>query len=85
MSLQIGSVRLINPVILAPMCGVSDLPFRRLVKSFGVGLVVSEMIASKAMIHAGEKTLRMSSSCAEEYPLAVQIAGGDPQIMAVWF
>ncbi len=46
MSLQIGSVRLDSPVVLAPMSGVTDMPFRRLVKDFGVGLVVSEMIAS---------------------------------------
>ena len=52
MSLQIGSIRLDSPVVLAPMSGVTDMPFRRLVKEFGVGLVVSEMIASKAMIHA---------------------------------
>ncbi|HEB79491.1 MAG TPA: tRNA dihydrouridine synthase DusB, partial [Rhodospirillales bacterium] len=56
MTLRIGSVRLNNPVILAPMCGVSDLPFRRLVNGFGAGLAVSEMIASKAMIQAGKKT-----------------------------
>lgn len=82
MTLRIGSVRLNNPVILAPMCGVSDLPFRRMVKGFGAGLVVSEMIASKAMIHGGKKTLKMSTGCAEEHPLAVQIVGGDPETMA---
>ena len=82
MSLQIGSVRLDNPVILAPMAGVSDLPFRRLVKRHGVGLVVSEMIASKAMVRAAGKTLKMSTGCAEEHPLAVQIAGNEPKVMA---
>ncbi|OHC74312.1 MAG: tRNA dihydrouridine synthase DusB [Rhodospirillales bacterium RIFCSPLOWO2_12_FULL_58_28] len=82
MSIQIGSVRLDNPVILAPMSGVSDLPFRRLVKGFGVGLVVSEMIAGRAMIHAGRKTLKMSTGCADEYPMAVQLVGCDPEVMA---
>ena len=57
MSLKIGPVSLDSPVILAPMSGVTDMPFRRLVKSCGVGLVVSEMIASKAMIHAAKKTV----------------------------
>jgi len=64
------------------MSGVSDLPFRRLVKGFGTGLVVSEMIASKAMIRAARKTLRMSTGCAEESPMAVQIAGCEPEVMA---
>lgn len=83
MSLSIGPVRLDNPVILAPMSGVSDMPFRRLVKRLGAGLVVSEMIASQAMIRANEKTLKMSSNCAEEHPIAVQLAGCDPDAMAL--
>jgi len=64
------------------MSGVSDLPFRRLVKKLGAGLVVSEMIASQAMIRANRKTLRMSSNCPEEFPMAVQLAGCDPVAMA---
>jgi tRNA-dihydrouridine synthase B len=82
MPIQIGSIRLDSPVILAPMSGVTDMPFRRLVKRMGAGLVVSEMIASKAMIHAQRRTLRMSTSCAEEHPMAVQLAGCDPEVMA---
>ncbi|MCH8237934.1 MAG: tRNA dihydrouridine synthase DusB [Proteobacteria bacterium] len=82
MSLKIGPVSLDSPVILAPMSGVTDMPFRRLVKSCGVGLVVSEMIASKAMIHAAKKTLKMASHCAEEHPMAVQLAGCEPDVMA---
>jgi tRNA-dihydrouridine synthase B len=50
MSIQIGPLQLEAPVILAPMSGVTDLPFRRLVKKHGAGLVVSEMIASEAMV-----------------------------------
>ncbi|MHA1597461.1 MAG: tRNA-dihydrouridine synthase, partial [Alphaproteobacteria bacterium] len=50
MSIRIGDITLDDPVILAPMSGVSDMPFRRLVKRCGAGLVVSEMIASKAMV-----------------------------------
>jgi tRNA-dihydrouridine synthase B len=82
MSFSIGTTRLENPVILAPMAGVTDMPFRRLVKSWGVDLVVSEMIASKAMVRAARKTLRMSSSGADEHPVAVQLAGNEPAVMA---
>ena len=82
MNLCIGPVRLDSPVVLAPMSGVTDLPFRRLVKRWGAGLVVSEMIASKAMIHAARRTLRMSRTTPEEWPMAVQLAGCEPEVMA---
>lgn len=82
MTLCIGPVKLDNPVILAPMSGVTDMPFRRLVKGFGAGLVVSEMIASEAMIRANRQTLKMSTGCAEEFPMAVQLAGCEPEVMA---
>ena len=82
MTLQIGPVRLSDPVVLAPMSGVTDLPFRRLVKRFGAGLVVSEMIASQAMIRANPRTFTMASHSAAEAPMAVQLAGCDPQLMA---
>ena len=64
------------------MSGVTDMPFRRLVKRCGVGLVVSEMIASRAMIHAARKTMKMASHCADEHPMAVQLAGCEPDVMA---
>ena len=82
MSIQVGPVTIEDPVILAPMSGVSDLPFRRLVKGMGAGLVVSEMIASQAMIRQNTKTLKMATNCAEEFPMAVQLAGCEPDIMA---
>lgn len=82
MTVQIGSVRLDSPVILAPMSGVTDMPFRRLVRRCGVGLVVSEMIASRAMVHAAAKTLRMATPAPEESPMAVQLAGCEPDVMA---
>ncbi len=82
MSIQVGSVVIEDPVILAPMSGVTDLPFRRLVKGMGAGLVVSEMIASQAMIRQNSKTMKMATNCAEEYPMAVQLAGCEPEIMA---
>ena len=82
MSLNIGGVEITDPVVLAPMSGVTDMPFRRLVKSCGVGLVVSEMIASKAMIHAAKKTMKMATHCAEEHPMSVQLAGCEPEVVA---
>lgn len=82
MTLKIGPIRLDSPVVLAPMSGISDAPFRRLVKSFGAGLVVSEMIASRAMVRAAPRTLRMSTGAAGESPMAVQITGCEPGVMA---
>ena len=82
MSIELGSIRLKDPVILAPMSGVSDLPFRRLVKDQGAGLVVSEMIASQAMIRETRRSLKMSDNCAEEFPMAVQLAGCEPEVVA---
>ncbi|MDP6885143.1 MAG: tRNA dihydrouridine synthase DusB [Rhodospirillales bacterium] len=82
MTLRIDTISLDSPVILAPMSGVTDMPFRRLVKRSGAALVVSEMIASQAMIHANRRTMKMATNCAEEYPMAVQLAGCDPRVMA---
>ena len=82
MSISIGPIRIDDPVILAPMSGVTDMPFRRLVKRWGAGLVVSEMIASEAMIRQVRKTLRMVSHTPEEFPMAVQLAGCEPEVMA---
>ncbi|MBT3989454.1 MAG: tRNA dihydrouridine synthase DusB [Rhodospirillaceae bacterium] len=82
MTIKIGSIELENNVILAPMSGVSDMPYRRLAKRNGAGLVISEMIASQAMIYANRKTMKMASNCAEEFPMAVQLAGCDPNLMA---
>lgn len=85
MSLQIGSVHVPENVILAPMSGVTDLPFRQQVRQFGGHLVVSEMIASDAMtrIQRHEKEVRkMHGDCAAESPLSVQLAGTEPEEMA---
>jgi tRNA-dihydrouridine synthase B len=82
MSIQLGSVIIEDPVLLAPMSGVSDMPFRRLVKRHGAGLVVSEMIASQAMIRLTRQSMKMIEKSAEEQPMAVQIAGCEPAVMA---
>src|SRR5579871_1945327 len=70
------------PVILAPLSGVTDLPFRALVKAQGAGLVVSEMIASWAMVRENRNTLRMAEVVAGGGPSSVQLAGCDPDAMA---
>ncbi len=82
MTVSIGAITLAEPVILAPMSGVTDMPFRRLVKRCGAGLVVSEMIASQAMIRATRRTMKMAAHCPEEQPMAVQLAGCEPEVMA---
>ncbi len=78
----IGPIEIRDPVFLAPMSGVSDLPFRRLVKSWGAGMVFSEMIASEAMIRQVPGSLKIATDCAEEFPMAVQLVGYDPATMA---
>jgi len=82
MSINLGSVTIADPVILAPMSGVTDMPFRRLVKRYGAGLVVSEMIASQAMIRLTRQSMKMVEKAPEENPMAVQIAGCEPAVMA---
>jgi tRNA-dihydrouridine synthase B len=77
-----GGVRIEQPVILAPMSGVTDLPFRRTAKSLGAGMVVSEMIASWAMIRENQKTLSMAQVDGAGGVSAVQLAGCDPVAMA---
>jgi tRNA-dihydrouridine synthase B len=79
---DIGPVRIDDPVILAPMSGVTDMPFRRMVKRGGAGLVVSEMIASAAMVRENRKTLLMAKNSPEEFPMSVQLAGCEPEVMA---
>ena len=75
-----GGIVIEQPVILAPMSGVTDLPFRRLARSLGAGLVVSEMIASWAMVRENQATLRMSE--VEGRPNSIQLAGCEPAAMA---
>jgi tRNA-dihydrouridine synthase B len=82
MGISIASLTLDEPVLLAPMSGVSDLPFRRLVKRFGAGLVISEMIASEAMIRETRQSMTMAKSTDDEQPMAVQLAGCEPRVIA---
>ena len=85
--IQIGSVSLASPVVLAPMAGVTDLPFRTMVQEWGTGLVFSEMTASRAVLEAMKnqkvrKRLRFFDSTQERLPVCVQLVGYAPDIMA---
>ena len=85
MGIKIGNIELKNNVILAPMSGVTDPPFRKLVKKkYGAGLVVSEMIASKEMLYREKESFKKSgvTDAVETYPMSVQLAGCDPELMA---
>ena len=82
MGIRIGTVTLDAPVLLAPMSGVTDLPFRRLVRSFGAGLVISEMVASRTMVQRTRKSRLRGDLSHERYPAALQLAGADPAVMA---
>ena len=80
--IQIGPVRIDAPVILAPMTGVTDRPFRRIVKRFGAGLTVTEMIASQAMIRETRQSLQKAAWDPVEDPVSMQLAGCAPVEMA---
>ena len=76
--LFIGSIRVWPPVVLAPMAGVTNYPFRRLCRSFGAGLYVSEMIAARPLVEEKAKTLHLSDFGPEETPRSLQLYGSDP-------
>ncbi|HEY4251578.1 MAG TPA: tRNA dihydrouridine synthase DusB [Roseomonas sp.] len=80
--IDLGTARIETPVILAPMSGVTDLPFRRLARRLGTPMVVSEMIASQAMVRENRQTLKMAEVDGFGGPASVQLAGCDPVTMA---
>ncbi len=82
MAIKIGNIELSDSVILAPMSGVTDKPFRKLVKQFGAGLLVSEMIASRAMIMQTKESLKKCEISEFEDLTSVQLAGNEPDVMA---
>ena len=79
--LSIGAKSLSSPLILAPLAGYSDLPFRLLCRQFGAGLCVSEMISSHGLVYGQPKTISMLASCDDERPVSFQLFGADPAIM----
>ncbi len=80
--IHVGPVRLDAPVILAPMTAVTDLPFRRIVKRYGAGLTVSEMIASQAMVRETRQSLQKAMWDPAEEPVSMQLAGCEPHVIA---
>lgn len=80
--MKIGNIELKNNLALAPMAGVTDFAFRSLCKEMGVGLVVTEMVSAKGLYYNDEKTSDLTHSHEDERPVALQIFGSDPDIMA---
>ena len=79
---KIGNIELENPYILAPMAGVTDLPFRLLCKEQGAGLLCMEMISAKALQYNNKNTKLLLAIHPEEYPVSLQLFGSDPRIMS---
>ena len=80
--MHIGPYELKNNLIVAPMAGVTDRPFRQLCKTMGAGMAVSEMVASNSLLWGSEKTRRRANHDGEVEPISVQIAGADPKMLA---
>lgn len=80
--MKIGNLELENNIFLAPMAGITDLPFRLICKENGAGLVYTEMVSAKALLYGDEKTKLLLKTCKEEHPLAVQIFGSDLNAIA---
>ncbi len=80
--MQIGQYKLKNNLIVAPMAGVTDRPFRILCKRMGAGMAVSEMVASNSLLYGSEKTKRRANHEGEVDPISVQIVGADPKMLA---
>jgi len=83
MSIKIGQTELPHAVVLAPMSGITDRPFRQIVRGLGGGLLVSEMIASHAVLHTVRSEMRkLRFSAREDSPISIQLAGWEPEVMA---
>ncbi|MBL7207231.1 MAG: tRNA-dihydrouridine synthase, partial [Desulfobacterales bacterium] len=80
--MKIGSLTLDNITILAPLAGITSLPFRILAKEAGCALVCTEMISANGLVRGSKKTKQMLESLPQEKPLSVQIFGSDPAVMA---
>ena len=78
---KIGDIEIKNKICVAPMAGVTNAAFRTIVKEFGAGLVVCEMVSDKALVHRNKKSLQMLHIEPNEYPLSIQIMGGDTTSM----
>lgn len=80
--MKIGPIQLSNPILFAPLAGITNLPMRLLAKSAGCGLVYTEMISANGLVHGAAKTWQLLTTTPAERPLAVQIFGSDPKLLA---
>ena len=80
--MKIGPIQLSNPILFAPLAGITNLPMRLLAKSAGCGLVYTEMISANGLVHGAAKTWQLLTTTPAERPLAVQIFGSDPMLLA---
>ena len=80
--MQIGSLALKNNIVLAPMAGITDLPFRLIMRRYGVGLAFSEMVSANGLVRAGRNSEALLLSTADDHPLGIQLFGDDPQVLA---
>jgi len=78
-TMRVGSLQLISNLVLAPMSGITDYPFRRLAKEMGCGLVFTEMVSAEGLLHKGESLLKLGK---EEHPISVQLYGSKPEVLA---
>ena len=81
--LKIGNIELKNNVVLAPMAGVCNSAFRRIVKEYGVGLIEAEMVSDKALVFDSEKTKKMLYMTEDERPISQQIFGSDKESFVI--
>ena len=80
--MQIGNLELKVPIVLAPMAGVTDLPYRNIIRKMGCELVYSEMVSSRGLVYGSEKTFDLMEFSSEDGYMAIQLFGDDPEIMA---
>ena len=78
---KIGNIEIENPVVMAPMAGITNMAFRRIIKEFGAGLVYSEMVSDKALCYGNTKTIEMLQIDENEHPVSIQLFGGEVATM----
>ena len=79
--MKIRDIEIKNPVIMAPMAGITNMAFRKIVKEFGAGLVYSEMVSDKAICYGNQKTIEMLQVDEGEHPVSIQLFGGEVESM----
>ena len=79
--MKIGAISIENPLILAPMAGITDLPFRLLCKEEGCDILYTEMVSAKAIYYENKNTIPLLSLDKKEHPIGVQLFGSEPQLM----